>query len=656
MTSSKKQRGKQRKAAKNNAAAGGTRSPHNANLVRMVRRGDNVVTNVLSDSDLLNNEKAVQNITIMVAADYNISRTISLDVNRVLKDVVPVVLDFLKRCEDETFDDVIANAGKRGVGGDLISPVSWVSALLTAVSREPSCRIEIAQNIGPLVRCMCADTKRVFFNSKKHWKKAILPFARLIYNMMTKYKDESEYDKNMIDLLLQHEGLLQTIVQWGFWEDEYRPDITRKLKGEDCTTIIKWGREITKKLLEYASSDTPTPNDKNLLESIACTSIVSKEYDPSCMVSYVAGLMRLVKATGDTKYLVQVENLMRRTDCVDKVVITEIIDCGINHTADYKSASSLARFLFLMVLNETTHTKKGLLSDSRAAFAIRAGLIELCLTFIERFEDIIRTKTALFDRIHNVFKAVYRISLHLKTAKAIGRKRNSIEEELNRLEENAVSSNFKCKKLLGMVRCILDINGAYCCRCNKLLASEEIKRCNGCNCMTYCSKACQKEDWSKGGHSQTCSIKNCTDAARDWSQFQGRFRSATIPESEREAMKLEGLEQNINMIQRKLFLDNAESILSQARSLDIPLCDCVVAFDLGCYPLAVEVKRYTEHFEGEEIKSFEGTRSKENITCSYASDIYNGCLDEHENLQYLEMQKFFPHVLLSQKKHRNNET
>ena len=248
----------------------------------------------------------------------------------------------------------------------------------------------------------------------------------------------------------------------------FRPDITRKLKGEDCTTIIKWGREITKKLPEYASSDTPTPNDKNLLESIACTSVVSKEYDPSCMVSYVAGLMRLVKATGDTHYLVQVENLMRRTDCVDKVVITEIIDCGINHTAGYKSASSLAGFLFLMVLNETTHTKKGLLSDSRAAFAIRAGLIELCLTFIERFEDIIRTKTALFDRIHNVFKAVYRISLHLKTAKAIGRKRNSIEEELNRLEENAdISSNFKCKKLLGMVRCILDINGAYCSRCNK---------------------------------------------------------------------------------------------------------------------------------------------------------------------------------------------
>ena len=137
----------------------------------MVRRGDNVVTNVLSDSDLLHNEQAVQNITIMVAADYNISQTISLDVNRVLKDVVPVVLDFLKRCEDETFDDVIANAGKRGVGGDLISPVSWVSALLTAVSREPSCRIEIAQNIGPLVRCMCADTKRVFFNSKKHLRK-----------------------------------------------------------------------------------------------------------------------------------------------------------------------------------------------------------------------------------------------------------------------------------------------------------------------------------------------------------------------------------------------------------------------------------------------------------------------------------------------------
>lgn len=173
--------------------------------------------------------------------------------------------------------------------------------------------------------------------------------------------------------------------------------------------------------------------------------------------------------------------------------------------------------------------------------------------------------------------------------------------------------------------------------------------------MTYCSKSCQKEDWLKGGHSLTCSIKNCTNAERDWGQLQGRFRPVTIPESEREAMKLEGLEQNINMIQRKLFLDNAESILSQARSLDIPLCDCVVEFDLGYYPLTVEVKRYTEHFEGEEIKSFEGTRLKENITCLYASDIYNGSVDQDGKLHYLDMQKFFPHVLLS-KKYRNNET
>ena len=174
--------------------------------------------------------------------------------------------------------------------------------------------------------------------------------------------------------------------------------------------------------------------------------------------------------------------------------------------------------------------------------------------------------------------------------------------------------------------------------------------------MTYCSTSCQKEDWSKGGHSLTCSIKNCTDAERDWGQFQGRFHPVTIPENEREAMKLEGLEQNINMIQRKLFLDNAESILSQARSLDIPLCDCVVAFDLGYYPLTVEVIRYTEYFNSsEEIKSFEGTRSKENITCSYTSDIYNGSVDQDGTLQDLDMQKFFPHVLLS-KKHRNNET
>ena len=77
----------------------------------------------------------------------------------------------------------------------------------------------------------------------------------------------------------------------------------------------------------------------------------------------------------------------------------------------------------------------------------------------------------------------------------------------------------KCMELLDMVRSVLDLNGLYCCRCNKSLGKKDMKRCNGCNCMTYCSKACQKEDWLNG-HNITCNKPYIDEQS---GQFQGRM-------------------------------------------------------------------------------------------------------------------------------------
>lgn len=82
------------------------------------------------------------------------------------------MIGFLKRCENESFDNVIAE-----VGGDLSSPNRWIDILVKASSREPTCRMQIAENIGPLVKCMCGDTKRLFFNSSMHWGESIHSFV-----------------------------------------------------------------------------------------------------------------------------------------------------------------------------------------------------------------------------------------------------------------------------------------------------------------------------------------------------------------------------------------------------------------------------------------------------------------------------------------------
>jgi len=143
------------------------------------------------------------------------------------------VLNFLKRCEDETFDKVISD-----VGGNLKTPTTWLKVIESAVINDDCEEEKIVQNIGPLVRCMCNDTTRLFFKSNKHWTEAIPIFAELILHMIG-------FCNNVDTLFLHHEGLLSTIVQWGFWES-HRPDIAMELKAEDCTKVIHWEKKLLK--------------------------------------------------------------------------------------------------------------------------------------------------------------------------------------------------------------------------------------------------------------------------------------------------------------------------------------------------------------------------------------------------------------------------
>ena len=279
----------------------------------------------------------------------------------------------------------------------------------------------------------------------------------------------------------------------------------------------------------------------------------------------------------------------------------------------------------------------------------------MCLNFIVRYESQISVSdgcASIFCKtISSILTAVHSLSLHQKTAKAIQRKKATIEEKLIRLEQNT-NMVLLGKKLLGMVRSILALNGSYCCRCNKSLSRTEVLQCNGCGCMAYCSRACQREDWVNG-HSITCN-KPPTD--EQIGLFQGRVWLEIVPECPRIVAKLEELETNLAMIHLNLFLDNSETILSQAGKLDLPLCDCVVVFYCRHCPYTITVTKYTEYYgnSNEELDGFECSRSRDNITCVYYARFYNGESESDEDKGQdpnLAVQRLFPHAwLLKQSK------
>jgi len=581
---SKRERAKQRKAAaaknptSNNAEVGsGIRSTSRqfikalnrmptTKIVQLVKEGDSVTTAMLSD---------------------NLIKGISYQKSGVLS----AVLGFLQRCEDETLDEVIDDS--LGVQeGELAqtqieTPVYWIAILDRAADlEEPSCSLKIVESIGPLVEFMCDDVSRLFFKSNKHWNESIYPFARLINNLfgtsISQYSHGSETEDNMkvIDTLLKHDCLVRCFIQWGFW-DRSRPDIANELHAKVCESIVEIGIMSARLLIAI----TAKSRGKKQVKSIGSMSIINKNYDSNCMVSYVEGLIsiqmnRQGKSLGEQEAgFANLQYLIAETDCVDKGVINEMIRYGTNIVSDLVSAVRLTSLLFLMILHKTD--TENLPCDTRTAAAIRAGLVEMCLNFVGRFEDHESSPSSksLFDNVKNAFKMIYYISLHQKTAKAIRSKKKDIEEKLVSLEEDErISSNPTCQELLDMVRSLLNLSGSFCCRCNKQLSRKEVMECNGCGCMVYCSRACQKEDWLNG-HSLTC-CKPYADATSG--QFQGRYMLEEVPEDERAARKQEDIEKNMNMIQLKQFLDNSEDILRQAEALKVPLYDCVILFDLRC--------------------------------------------------------------------------
>ena len=125
------------------------------------------------------------------------------------------------------------------------------------------------------------------------------------------------------------------------------------------------------------------------MKLVGTTPVVSRDYDPNCKTSYVVGLIRCMKTNErDSIQFDALANLIVDAGCVDKGVITEMIDWGLNYVADLNDALGVAQLSYDMLLKlNVSNEEKWFTNDTRIAFAIRAGLLlEMCLGFIEQFE------------------------------------------------------------------------------------------------------------------------------------------------------------------------------------------------------------------------------------------------------------------------------
>ena len=427
VSSSKKKRGQQRKAARS-TASNNNNNNNNTNLYQSafgsplpnspaVLRAHNAAAALIASQFAKDIKRANNDAThALVTGDTHITPSFSNS------GILLSVLNFLKRCQDETFHNVLTS-----VQGNLGSPSMWICVLEKVIELEPSCTLQIAENIGPLVSSMCNDTERLFFKSNKHWRESILHFAKLLFEIVFEGK------KEVVEIMIKHEGFLSFVVQCSFWGEEHRPDIVEVLSvknvhihiDDELGAIVGTGRAIMKIMAMDNNHE-----DSELLEVIGMMPIVSKVYNPSCTISFVEGFVRRLNISewddGEFRVLHQ---LIVDGDCVDRGLIKEVIGLCLNACTaevEYTQAVYLTMLPCTMMFPGTNMKKKHP-NDTRVAFAIRAGLIEVCLGFIEYFGGhetygIKIDRLSMFDSVGTILKSVYDISLHQKTAKAIDNK------------------------------------------------------------------------------------------------------------------------------------------------------------------------------------------------------------------------------------------
>ena len=159
-----------------------------------------------------------------------------------------------------------------------------------------------------------------------------------------------------------------------------------------------------------------------------------------------------------------------------------------------------------------------------------------------------------------------------------------------------------------------------------------MKKCAACRSVCYCSEECQRKHW-QSIHEQDCEII-----------IDGMYKlHSPLCSNEREAAKLKGLERNILMTQKRLYLKHADTIREQLAAKEPPLSAYLVHFNLSQCPLAVTVMAYTEYFVSCHLKKWfeENFQSDWIILCVYASPFFDGNSNEPGG-QSLVVYNIFP--------------
>jgi hypothetical protein len=606
------------------------------------------ITKIMKDISKCKKDAAKVLLTTLRAGDCDSFRQ-----GLIVNGLISVILGLLKQCEHKEFNEMVDK-----VKGNLQTPADWID-ILACFCRFEQCKLEIANGIQAVVRCLCDDTKRLFFKSNKYWHDAVTPFVRLVTGLLFSSDDSASKvtAATVVIILLQNKGFLESMVHRCFWTS-YRPDLVKEYESHqlsvDVKTLEAYAHIGIKNIIFIGLKRNVTETDAelncltihevfsqdglDLITNIAKTPVVNKAYDPECKVNYVVGKIRMLKLVNSVDRWDQfsILNCMFtfNADYVDNDVIADVIKLGRRFTANIYDAINILRLSYSMLVQKAQGNIYPI--DKKIAFAIKSGLLEMCVEFITRFECGPSVDFSFRDTMIGclvcIADLIQKVALHQNTSKAIRDRQSLIMEALKPLIRMVKSK--QTTQFVDLLSSIMELNEGSCSRCNKPIEWHTALFCEGCRRVTYCGVKCQKMDWRHGTHSSDCSFLARSADMMGLTMFDVK--------SSRNISELTGLRNNIVTSQKKLFLVHKVSLFSQLVCCS-DKCDCVAVFDLSNKQRSIIVEHYHVVFAcPKQRKWFEDVRSPGKVICVFVSQIFNGEFDEDGVVNIIHLFAIFP--------------
>ena len=336
--------------------------------------------------------------------------------------IVDVLLMFLGRICDVSFSKL-----KQEIGGDVQDWLYWL-AILIHLSQSEAVSVMVTPRIGPLVKAM---SKREFFRDKREAWHGTVNCVELINNLMNSDRNKA--------VLAGYTQLLDFLVQSMFWTT-YRPDIIKDIAAHEKRGSSQPGTLAKIHLVAIRSlyllcqhSDPFTKDGKSRLERIGTTSVVCQRHDKKNQLPFATGLLELIKnrKQDDRDVLFSILFELIGAGCVDKRTILGLIELGSDVVRTSEHAAMTIGALYVSLLGEFKA------DDVRFAVAIKTGLFELCLGFLERF----RGSDKLTMAMEKILAAACPVSFELESSKAIQARMSRILTAVNKARTKTNGKN-----------------------------------------------------------------------------------------------------------------------------------------------------------------------------------------------------------------------